>query len=84
MLFNSLEFLLFVLLCDSTSDPVSVLACVQLFLLYVLESAVCIADADVDGDHVCIRAAAGKGETEQRGEAAKTKDALVCGALIYQ
>ena len=54
------------------------------FLLYVLEPAVCIADADVDGDHVCIRAAAGKSETERRGEAAKTKDALVRGALVYQ
>ena len=73
-----------VLLCDPTSDPVSVLACVQLFLLYVLEPAVCIVDADVNGDHVCIRAAAGKSETEQRGEAAKTKDALVRGALVYQ
>ena len=34
--------------------------------------------------HICIRAAAGKSETEQRGEAAKTKDALVRGALVYQ
>ena len=75
---------MFVLLCDPTSDPVSVLACVQLFLLYVLEPAVCIANVDVDGDHICIRAAAGKSETEQRGEAAKTKDALVRGALVYQ
>ena len=56
MLFNSLEFMIFF--------PVVCLIYyviphrVRYIFLYVLESNVCAFDADINGNHVCVRASA--------------------------
>ncbi len=90
MLFNSLEFLLFfptVCLCYYVIPHriryLFLLVCSYFFymcwnpqyaLLMLTSTAITYASGLL----------LGKSETEQRGEAAKTKDALVCGALVYQ
>ena len=90
MLFNSLElFIIFPaglsgLLCDTAPGEVSVLACIQLFLLYVLESQVCAFDVYVYSDYICIGITYRISEQSGGWKGKGTQEKYICSAFVYQ